>query len=388
MTGKKSSRIIKLKIKKTKEEGDASEIPDSFVSVKSESKFIRFFKQARKYSVKIAVLFSLIISSFYLEPLTHSHFLGDFSFSELSANVSNRFFSRNLFIEPVKNVSKELPEMAIIGENSVKAVSPPALAVVQVLGNIIEEEELKRTSIISYIVAPGDTISSIAEKFNISVNTIIWANNLDNQQIKEGQELFILPVSGVLHTVRKGDTLSDIAEKYKVKVSEIVVFNNLSKEEDIYIGDMLVIPNGKIAPKKTVLKAPSSPPVADSYFIIPTVGIISQGAHGFNGAAVDISNSCGTPVVASAGGKVQRVGWIPVGGNIITILHSNGVVTYYGHLSAMTVVPGQMVAAGEIIGYIGNTGYTIGRTGCHLHFEVRGAKNFLTKYPVGSKVGW
>jgi murein DD-endopeptidase MepM/ murein hydrolase activator NlpD len=98
-----------------------------------------------------------------------------------------------------------------------------------------------------------------------------------------------------------------------------------------------------------------------------------------------MANSYGKPIVAAAGGIVQRAGTIPVGGRRITILHPNGVVTYYGHLSSILAVSGQVVAAGEIIGYMGNSGYA---TGSHLHFEVRGALNFLGSYPVGSYISW
>jgi len=55
------------------------------------------------------------------------------------------------------------------------------------------------------------------------------------------------------------------------------------------------------------------------------------------------------------------------------------VVTLYGHLSVITVKNGGSVNVGEIIGYIGNTGRTRGQTGCHLHFEVRGARNPFAK---------
>ena len=162
-------------------------------------------------------------------------------------------------------------------------------------------------------------------------------------------------------------------------------FNKLTSEKDIFIGDVLIIPGGKAPAKVSQIAAI---PLAESYFIIPTEGRISQGLHGIFGNAVDISNKCGNMVVAAAGGTVQRVGYISIGGNIITIMHPNGVVTYYGHLSTMTVVPGQTVAAGQVIGYIGNTGYTIGATGCHLHFEVRGAKNFLSRYFTGTYLSW
>src|SRR6185369_16441970 len=82
-----------------------------------------------------------------------------------------------------------------------------------------------RDKILKYTVLEGDTISSIAEKFDISVDTIRWQNNLDkNGTIKVDQELEILPVTGVLHKVQKGDTIYSIAKKYDVDAQGIVNF--------------------------------------------------------------------------------------------------------------------------------------------------------------------
>ncbi|MEK9153617.1 MAG: M23 family metallopeptidase, partial [Patescibacteria group bacterium] len=102
----------------------------------------------------------------------------------------------------------------------------------------------------------------------------------------------------------------------------------------------------------------------------------TQGVDWFKG--VDFSNgSCGGPVVAAAAGTAQKLGVDSVSGNYISIIHTNGVVTYYGHLSKFAVKAGQKVDQGQIIGYIGHTGLTIpaGEAGCHVHFDVRFAVN-------------
>lgn len=290
-----------------------------------------------------------------------------------------------LFVEPIKNIVNDSPEMVFCQENSIKAVSCPFSIDPKSLGTIIEGEGADAKSeggVLEYLVESDDTIDSIARKFNISINTIMWANDLTSKTVKVGQSLTILPVDGVVHLVKDGDTISNIAKKYKGKTDEIIALNSLSGENDIYIGDMIIVPGGIIAP---AVKKPidTGIPLASSYFISPTSGKITQGLHGALRNAIDVANACGTPIVASAGGKVQRVGWDSIGGNRITILHPNGVVTYYGHFSAMTVVSGQTVSAGEIIGYMGKTGYA---TGCHVHFEVRGAKNFLARYSLGTTI--
>ncbi len=140
--------------------------------------------------------------------------------------------------------------MTLVQGNTIVGVSSPVAITPQVLGTVSGDMETEtRKEIIEYIVKSGDTLSSIVEEFNISLNTILWANDLGaNSIIKPGQKLIILPVSGVLHLVKKGDTVSGIAKTYKGNIEEIVVFNELLNEGDIYIGDILIIPNGIMPP--------------------------------------------------------------------------------------------------------------------------------------------
>jgi LysM repeat protein len=338
-------------------------------------------KGSRKAPFYIGLVFLLIVfGAIYIKARASR----DFSFSFVNSEEKTK--KEGLFAEPVKNIVNDSPEMVFCQENSIKAVSCPYSIDPKSLGSIVEAEGADTKSeggVVEYIVESEDTMDSIAKKFNISIDTILWANNLTSKTVKAGQSLTILPVDGVVYLVKEGDTISNIAKKYKGNEQSIIAFNSLSGENDVYIGDMLIIPGGKITPeaKKPV---DTGIPLASSYFINPTSGKITQGPHGALRAAIDVANSCGTPIVAAAGGKVQRAGWIDIGGNSINILHPNGVVTYYGHFSAMTVVPGQTVSAGEVIGYMGRTGLA---TGCHLHFEVRGAKNFLARYYIGSYVG-
>ena len=302
-----------------------------------------------------------------------------FSFLKESVLAETHYLKSN------SDLNFETPELNIINENSLIANSPLWIVSPKVLGTLGDFNEPAEISkeIIEYIVEKGDTIQSIAKKFNISVETLLWANDLSkNSKITAGQELIILPVSGVLYTVKKGDTLSEIAKNYKAKLNEIVAFNELENQDDIFQGDILIIPGGKMPP---VSSQTPLIPIADSYFIYPCEGIISQGLHLFN--AIDIANECGSLVIAPAGGTVLKVksGWNMGAGNYLTILHLNGVITVYYHLSIIRVEPGQKVNSGEIIGFMGNTGRT---TGCHLHFEVRNAQNFLSKYPVGTLLKW
>ena len=99
----------------------------------------------------------------------------------------------------------------------------------------------------------------------------------------------------------------------------------------------------------------------------------SQGIHGHNG--VDLAAPVGTPIMASASGKViiSRTGGYNGGyGTYVVISHSNGTQTLYAHMSDNYVTVGESVSQGQTIGEIGMTGRT---TGPHIHFEVRGASN-------------
>ncbi|MDD5696559.1 MAG: peptidoglycan DD-metalloendopeptidase family protein [Candidatus Pacebacteria bacterium] len=279
----------------------------------------------------------------------------------------------------------------ITGENKVlAAISSPLFISSQTLGSIFGDE--KDNSIIKYTVKRGETINQIAEDFGISAETILLANELSSSTVREGDELMILPVDGLLHMVESGETIERIAKKYSADSGQIIDFNRLSDEGEVFVGDILIVPEGRM-PKPAQSTAPvAQVSLPDSYFISPATGIITQGAHFshiVNGYrqynAADIANTLGTPIVAVAGGTIQIVKTVWPYGNYITILHPNGVVTLYGHLNsfAKDTYSGKQVSQGEIIGYMGSTGYS---TGSHLHFEVRGAANPLLKYRVGTRI--
>ncbi|MFH1423431.1 MAG: M23 family metallopeptidase, partial [Candidatus Nealsonbacteria bacterium] len=240
------------------------------------------------------------------------------------------------------------------------------------------------------VVESGDTLSSIAERFNVSLNTLLWANDLNSSSLlRLGQKLVVLPTSGVIHHVKNGDTLGDIAKTYKSTPEKITVFNNLTAEGDIYIGDILIVPDGIQPPPTTYVS--QLVPMAASYFIYPISSpVITQGLHWYN--AIDFSNAskCGTPIYAAAAGQVLKVKltssiskWAFGGaGNTIAIQHPNGVVTSYGHLQASLVSQGDYVSQGQIIALMGGALGMPGSgnsTGCHVHFGVSGAKNPFAK---------
>lgn len=253
-------------------------------------------------------------------------------------------------------------------------------------GNTVKK---KKTGISVYTVQEGDSLSEIAEQHGVSSNTILWANDIrDASTIRTGDDLIILPVSGVQHTVASGETLQSIAKKYGSDVSDIALYNGIDEGVGLKAGAKIVVPGGAFpsATKKAVAlgstkksagtAAKSSSATSSSKFGNPLPGgVITQVNHGQN--AVDIDGETGDPIYASAGGSVIIAkgggGYNGGYGNYIVIEHGAGVQTLYAHMSSLAVSGGS-VGKGEIIGYVGNTGRS---TGSHLHFEVRGATNPL-----------
>lgn len=242
------------------------------------------------------------------------------------------------------------------------------------------EEDFSDGQISLYVVREGDTLAAIAKMYDVSTNTIIWANDLDSSKLKVGDTLIILPITGVQYEIKKGDTLESIAKKFDGDVSEIRRFNGLGLEEKLIPGEFLIIPDGEVksvTSKKPIVKNKNPlKSVAASYYIRP-VGPNSkwrksQGFHGpYNG--IDIAASTGTPLLAAAAGKVIRskdAGWNGGYGKMIIIAHDNGTQTLYAHLSKAIVGVGERVDQGQTIGLTGSTGRS---TGPHLHFEIRGA---------------
>jgi len=307
-------------------------------------------------------------------------------FNAFSNKASASLIGDNLFSSKTNAIPLETPDLKIMQDNTVAGLSTPRVVSGKVLGDVFGGSTQDKKEVINYTVQPGDTIYSIADSYKISINTLLWANSLTSSSIvKVGQNLVILPVDGVLYAVRSGDTISGIAQTYKAQSQSIISYNNLVSQDDIYIGDILIIPGGTIPKTAPSVTNNNRIPLADNFFIFPTQGRITQGLHYYN--AIDVANSCGTSIYAAASGVVQRAvynnAWNAGMGNYVTILHSNGTVTYYGHFQNVFVKPGQKVNVGDRIGLMGRTGNA---TGCHLHFQVIGATNPLAKYAVGATI--
>ena len=266
-------------------------------------------------------------------------------------------------------------EITIVQNNALLAVSGP-------LGSLadVEVESKSRDQISIYIVREKDTLSSIAKMFGVSVNTIVWANDLKrNDLISAGQTLVILPISGVQYEVKPGDTIQSVAKKFKGDADEIVSFNDLPLGGKLTVGQTIIIPDGEsyIVSSGVYSRNPyrgGGGPSYDGYYMRPiSGGRKTQDIHGYNG--VDLATYCGAPIFASASGNVivsRTYGWHGGYGLFAVISPANGTQTLYSHLKSIIVQSGWNVVQGQVVGYVGSTGNS---TGCHVHFEVRGARN-------------
>ncbi len=260
-----------------------------------------------------------------------------------------------------------------------------------------------RVDVITYTVQTGDNLFSIADKFNIKPETVLWGNyeelNGNFRFIKPGQVLRILPVDGTYYQWQEGDDLNTVAKFFGVEPEDILTYPgnhfdliDLKEHPDsitIEPGRWLIIPGGR---RELVDWGPpaitrSNPAVARYYgpgacgaiyegavgtytFIWPTTSRLISGYHFVPGVhpAIDIGGSEGNAIYASDSGVVVYAGWSNYGyGNLIVLDHGNGWQTAYAHLSAIYVSCGQSVYQGDVIGALGNTGNS---TGPHLHFEM------------------
>jgi murein DD-endopeptidase MepM/ murein hydrolase activator NlpD len=235
-----------------------------------------------------------------------------------------------------------------------------------------------RLALITYTVLAGDTVFGIAEAFDISPETILWSNGdleYHPDDIRMGQPLTILPVSGIYYQVKAKDTLQSLARTFKVEPSAIVGYelNEIGPDQALREGQKLVIPGGEKPYVPHYVRhyggpIPEGAAKGSGSFVWPASGYITQGYWTLH-RAIDIGGGIGTPVLASDSGYVVYAGWDDTGyGNLIIVAHGNDYYTYYAHLNKTAVSVGDSVARGKRIGSVGSTGRS---TGSHLHFEIR-----------------
>ncbi len=220
-----------------------------------------------------------------------------------------------------------------------------------------------------------------------SYQDFLIPKNFDQEDIDKINKVFQKRTEeekkNLVYILKKGETLWSVSKKFNLPLEKILEANYLTEKSVVKEGEKIVLPG--IKPNVRLESRNSLTRVVGRYvsamtklgdLIVPVSGFNWGKKHSQNGS--DIAAPCGSPVYSSQDGIVIESidGWNSGYGNYIIIKHTN-FYTLYGHLSLRTVEIGEKVQKGELVGYVGNTGYTEGPTGCHLHFEVRGRENPL-----------
>jgi len=255
-----------------------------------------------------------------------------------------------------------------------------------------------RTDVITYTVQPGDTPISIAAKFNLRPETILWGNptlSAEADSLRIGLGLNILPVDGVLHIAAEGDTLELLQQLHDTPIEDIAAFpgNNLPRggpPTALTPGQAIIVPNGtaEIAWKEPgpLIVSSQGQNAASFYtgplsgagsgrFIWPVSPIVITQYYWAGHPAIDLDTYRGQPIWASDSGTVIYSGWDNSGyGFLIIVDHGNDYWTYYAHNSELLVQAGDSVLQGQTIALSGSTGNS---TGDHLDFRIRQGNVFL-----------
>ena len=292
-----------------------------------------------------------------------------------------------LDVDPSSIHQKDLA--AIVAGGS--AISKP---IIMPGAEIITEEvasKPSRNSVVDYKIQPGESLGLIAQKFDISLVTLLWENGMTARSvIQPGQVLRIPPVSGVVHKVKSGDTVLRIARTYDANAEEIIKFNDLENGgASLQIGQKVMVPDG--VKKYYTTSASSAGRTTQSSVSVSSIPTASrQGAssggyvwpssakiitqyYNWRHHGLDVAGPWQSAIYAIKSGVVEtsQCGWNSGYGCYIIINHGGGVKSLYGHHSKLLVSVGDRVKAGQTIGLMGNTGKVYGVTGIHLHLEIR-----------------
>jgi murein DD-endopeptidase MepM/ murein hydrolase activator NlpD len=326
-----------------------------------------------------------------------------------------------LYWQPI--LARELDEMN--GDSGSISVGPVADASAAALANMpyfeVKQDESSllrnpethtvaptrpRSEPSEYTVVSGDAVFSIAQKYNISPETLLWSNydvlKDDPHSLRPGQVLQIPPTNGILYEWEEGDTIDVIARDFKAEVNDILNWsgNRLDlTNPEIEPGEMVMIPGGErefqnwaSPPTFAVGRAgvyntvpgacevDSSGMYGGGYFIWPADNHYLSGNDFWSGhLAIDIAAGTGAPIYAADAGVVVFAGWYSNYGYMVMIDHQTGYHTLYAHMSIINVSCGSSVYQGQMIGNAGSTGNS---TGPHLHFEIRYLGGFINPWTV------
>lgn len=222
-----------------------------------------------------------------------------------------------------------------------------------------------------YRILPGENMSSVAQKFGLSISTVLSLNSLDNaHSVRVGQRILLATRSGIIYNSAQDEPLSSIAERYGISFDDTMLVNSLDSE-DISEGKTLFLPGANFTVKAMA-------EILGYSFISPVKRFRFTSGFGYRRhplglgrrlhAGIDLAAPTGTPIYAAREGRVIFAGSDGGYGLMVRIRHQNGFATYYAHMSKIRVKTGDWVIENQRIGDVGNTGRS---TGPHLHFEIR-----------------
>lgn len=356
------------------------------------------FSQIGSGLVQLIKLSASFISFFY--QYLRFHLLEIVSIAESTKNTLVRFFmmKRGRYSRPFLHfatisvlglgimiapfLTDTFPLFASSNSGLDKTPSPNSQQSIAVDTNVFQTSVSSnvRSKIITYTIEKGDTLSSVAQKFGISEDTIKWANDLTDDSLSVGDTLQILPVTGVSYKVQSGDTVYTIAKKFATDAQKIVdfPFNDFANPEtfSLVVGQILIVPDGIQPSSQSTYTAPVYAQVPQftgaqsGNFIWPLRGIITQYFSWYH-TGLDIAGDVGTPIYAAKAGVVMEAscGWNYGYGCHVLLDNGGSFSTMYAHMVQQpSVSVGQSVAQGQLIGLRGSTGRS---TGPHTHFEIR-----------------
>lgn len=234
----------------------------------------------------------------------------------------------------------------------------------------VDPAQFSALEVSEYRMVSGDTLSAIATRHGLRMDTLVSFNQLDDvRRMQIGQELRIPNRDGLLYTVKRGDTLESIALSYGTSATAILDANDLLST-NIRVGEVLFVPEARMNQTELAI-------VLGDAFRWPARGRFTSGfgmrRDPFTGVrrfhnGIDLANVPGSAVVAAMSGTVVHVESQPGNyGRFVIIRHDKGYQTLYAHLDTWSVRVGQRVTQGQRIGSMGNTGRS---TGPHLHFSI------------------
>lgn len=252
----------------------------------------------------------------------------------------------------------------------------------EAVGGMLESAPLPPPRFRLHTLAPNETLSDVAVRYDISLAAIAGANpdlsSLD--RLPQGLELLIPPESGLIVSLEHDQTILDIIEIYGISAVALARANNLTTPTDLTPGQTLFLPGVEarhvIERLENLREQERRAAEHENRYTWPLHGRLTShfgprrlgmGTSNFH-AGIDIAAPYGSNVIAARAGTVTFAGWSGVYGYLVKVRHPGGSESWYAHHSSLAVSSGSYVERGDVLGRVGSTGLS---TGPHLHFEIR-----------------